>query len=105
MKAVIGFQWETSKTIKYPQQKTLFDGPSSNLRPLYNSKVYIVKWSQVWIFITRSPVPRLAKFLKLHKKMELLTILPFLPHFYYEVVSDFHKGHKTGYNFFWIVFH
>ena len=40
-------------------KKALSDGPSENLRPLYNSnvaKVLMVKWSQILVFLARSPV-------------------------------------------------
>ena len=40
-------------------QKTLSDGIFANLRPLYNSnmaKVYIVKWSQKFIFVDGSAI-------------------------------------------------
>ena len=43
------FQWETSLKKNIPIQ-VLSDGPSANLRPLYNSnmaKVGIVMWSQI----------------------------------------------------------
>ena len=45
--------------------KTVSDGPSENLRPLYNSsvaKVSIVKWSQILISTAESTILAYPKF-------------------------------------------
>ena len=50
-------------------KKTLYDGPSANLRPHYDSnvaKVNIIKSSQILISTSRSPVPGYAIFFKMH---------------------------------------
>ena len=49
---------------KVQYKKTLFDGPSANLRPLYNSnmaKVYIVKSSQILISAVGSSISDMPK--------------------------------------------
>ena len=51
---------------KYLKKKVLSDGILANLRPLYISnmpKVSIVKWSQNWIFVARSAISGIPKFL------------------------------------------
>ena len=48
-------------------KKALSDGPSANLRPLYNSnvaKVSIVKWSQILISTVRSSIFDIPKIFK-----------------------------------------
>ena len=48
-------------------KKALSDGPSANLRPLYNSnvaKVSIVKWSQILISTVRSSIFGIPKIFK-----------------------------------------
>ena len=55
-------------------RKVLSNGPSANLRPLYNSnvaKVSIVKWSQILISIVRSSIlgiPKIPQFNSFKKK-------------------------------------
>ena len=51
---------------EYPQ-KALSDGPSVNLRPLFNSnmtKVYVIKWSQNCTRTIRMGVVGIPKYLK-----------------------------------------
>ena len=46
-------------------KKTLQDGPSANLRPLYNcngEKIPIVKWSPILISTTQSSVAGIPRF-------------------------------------------
>ena len=59
---------------KYPK-KTLSDSPNANLRPLHNSnvaKVSIVKWSQILIFMDKSPVSGKAHFFKKALKTQII---------------------------------
>ena len=94
--------------------KKISYGPSANLRPLHNSnvvKVSIVKWTQILLFMDKSLVSGLVhcfwkcikngnnwqfwvcqkwNFQQWKSKSESTLRKILLPHYFYELVSDFH---------------
>ena len=64
-----------NKPKKNIHKKTLVDGPSANLRPLYNSnvaKVSIVMWSQILISTARSTVSGITIYFKNALKAQII---------------------------------
>ena len=60
----MGISIENKAKNKRSLKKALSDGPSANLRPLHNShvaKVYIVKWSQIFISTSGSFISGIPK--------------------------------------------
>ena len=72
-------------------EKERFDGPSVNLRPLFNSnmtKVYVIKWSQNCTRTIRNDVVGIPKYLKNTCKAGYFNICGYAKNFTYEGPSS-----------------